>query len=102
MAKAAVRKWFGIGLAISAMGVIGAFMGIYWDPINGREFKLSDIGLMQMVMIAGGMILCIVGIVLLSLPWDRRDVKTASEIASGQDSKDAGATPGKGTDGEEE
>jgi len=102
MAKASVRKWFGIGLAISALGVLAAFVGIYWDLINGRKFELSAIGLMQMVMIAGGVILCIAGIVILSVPWNRRGEGPAPEKAGQQDSVDAGASIAKGTGGEEE
>jgi hypothetical protein len=102
MAKASARRWFGIGLAISALGVVGAFMGIYWDPVNGRQFRLSDIGLMQMAMIAGGVILCIAGIVILSVPPNRGDGEETTEKAGRQDLEDAETARGKGTDGEEE
>lgn len=102
MAKASAQKWFGIGLAVSALGIVGAFVGIYWDLINGRKFELSAIGLMQMVMIAGGVILCIAGIVILSVPWNRRGGGAAPEKAGGQDSSDAAASARDGAVGEEE
>ena len=59
---------FRTGLALSALGLAGAVVGIYWDAFNGRTLEAGGIGIMQMLMIAGGAAFCVLGAVLLVLP----------------------------------
>jgi hypothetical protein len=66
---------FRLGLALSALGLAGAIVGIYWDPINGRELEAASMGIMQTLMMAGGVALCVLGAVLLMLP--RREPASA-------------------------
>jgi hypothetical protein len=69
---------FRIGLALSALGLAGAVVGIYWDPINGRELTTGSIGITQTLMIAGGAALCVLGVVLMLLP--RREPALARAV----------------------
>ncbi len=52
---------FRTGLALSVAGLAGAVLGIYWDPINGRELASGSIGIMQALVTAGGAALCVLG-----------------------------------------
>ena len=59
---------FRLGLAISAVGLAGAVVGIYWDAFNGRELAAEGIGLMQTLVTAGGAAFCVIGAVMMVLP----------------------------------
>jgi hypothetical protein len=59
---------FRLGLALSAVGLAGAVVGIYWDPINGRELAAESIGLMQTLATAGGAAFCVLGAVMMVMP----------------------------------
>lgn len=69
---------FRIGLALSVLGLAGAVVGIYWDPINGRELASGSIGIMQALVTAGGAALCVLGAVLMVLP--RRVPETPAPV----------------------
>lgn len=79
---------FRTGLALSALGLAGAVVGIYWDPINGRGLVSGSIGTMQMLIIGGGAILCVLGAALLVLPRREpspaRPVKAAIRPSAGE------------------
>jgi hypothetical protein len=68
---------FRIGLALSAAGLAGAVLGIYWDPINGRELTTGSIGIIQTLMIAGGAALCVLGAILMVPPRRERPAARA-------------------------
>jgi len=79
---------FRIGLALSALGLAGAVVGIYWDPMNGRELASGSIGIMQTFIIAGGAVVCVLGAVVMVLPRRQhkaeRAVRPAKRSAAGR------------------
>jgi len=52
----------------SALGLAGTVAGFLWDPINSRDLELKGIGVLQIGMIAGAVLMCIIGIVFLLVP----------------------------------
>jgi len=68
MAKATFNR---IGYAVLILGIASAAVGLYWDPLNGRLMEFSSIGPLQMGVVTGGLIFCILGFVFLIVPWEK-------------------------------
>lgn len=83
---------FGVGLTLSVLGLAGAVVGIYWDPINGRDLATEGIGAMQASMAAGAAAMCVLGAVLLVMP--RREPTRAKAERPASKSATAGRRQG--------
>jgi hypothetical protein len=63
--SAAMRPW--TGPALSAAGLAGAVLGIYWDLLNGRALSPDGIGALQWIAIAASSAVCVAGSLLMAL-----------------------------------
>jgi len=61
------RIWY----VVLALGIVGIAVGFYWDPLNGRLLEFSAIGPMQIGVVVGSFVFCILGIVFLIAPWEK-------------------------------
>jgi len=69
--KAATEIRGDIGWGTSALGLAGTAAGFLWDPLDSRPFELDRIGLLQVSMIAAGIVVCFIGIFVLSTLRER-------------------------------
>ena len=86
---------FRLGLALSAVGLAGAVVGIYWDPINGRELAAESIGLMQTLATAGGAAFCVLGAVMMVMPRREPPISKAVRPSAASPKKERGRAPTK-------
>ncbi|MGQ9582137.1 MAG: hypothetical protein ACUVV6_01310 [Thermoplasmatota archaeon] len=60
--------WFGVGLGVSAAGLVVFTLGLLWDWLSGRRVEAGAMGPLQLAAAVGGAVACAIGVVMLLAP----------------------------------